>query len=113
GDMNVALNDCAIGRGVAAVHHEHASFALYVLQSLQPAFKQFESEGTVFGSINKKQFEALRFVAPPDEAVREFQTIVQPMDKRIENNARQAATLATLRDTLLPRLIAGQLRVKQ
>ena len=112
GDMNVALNDCAIGRGVAAVHHKNPSFAFYVLQSLQPAFKQFESEGTVFGSINKKQFEALRFVAPPDETVREFQAIVQPMDERIENNERQAAALAALRDTLLPRLISGKLRMK-
>jgi type I restriction enzyme S subunit len=112
GDMNVALNDCAIGRGVAAVHHECASFALYVLQSLRSAFKQFESEGTVFGSINKKQFSALKFVAPPDHSVREFQAIVQPMDERIENNERQAATLAALRDTLLPRLISGRLRVR-
>jgi type I restriction enzyme S subunit len=111
GDMNVALNDCAIGRGVAAVHYEHASFALYVLQRLKPAFKQFESEGTVFGSINKKQFEALQFIAPPDEVVQEFQAIVQPMDVQIENNARQAATLSILRDTLLPRLISGQLRI--
>jgi len=113
GDINVALSDCAIGRGVAAVHHEHASFALYVLRSLQSAFKKFESEGTVFGSINKKQFEALQFVAPPDEIVHEFQSIAQPMDARIENNEMQIRTLAHLRDTLLPRLISGQLRVKQ
>lgn len=113
GDINVALNDCAIGRGVATVHHEHASFALYVLDSLRPAFKQFESEGTVFGSINKKQFETLQFVWPPDEVVHEFQSIVQPMDARVENNEVQMRALAALRDTLLPRLISGQLRVKQ
>lgn len=113
GDMNVALNDCAIGRGIAAVHSEHTSFALYVLLWLKPAFMQYESEGTVFGSINKKQFEALPIIAPPDEVVCEFQSIVHPMDSQIENNEMQARTLEALRDTLLPRLISGKLRVDQ
>lgn len=111
GDINVALSDCAIGRGVAAVRHEQTSFALYLLRSLQGEFRKFESEGTVFGSINKKQFESLSFVKPPDEIVKEYESIANPMDSRIENNEKQIRRLSALRNTLLPNLISGRTRV--
>lgn len=111
GDINVATSDCAIGRGVAAVRHEYTSFALYASRHQEPAFKRFESEGTVFGSINKKQFESLPFVAAPDEVVRRFQSLVKPLDTKIENNERQTGNLAALRDTLLPKLFSGELPV--
>ena len=111
GDINVAVSDCAIGRGVAAVRHEHLSFALYVLRHQEPAFKRFESDGTVFGSINKKQFESLPFVVAPDELVRRFQSIVGPLDEKIEGNEWQVRNIAILRDTLLPKLLSGELPV--
>ena len=111
GDINVAPSDCAIGRGVAAVRHESASFSLYVLRHQKPAFKRFESEGTVFGSINKKQFESLPFVTAPNEIVRRFQLLVSPLDDDIESNEWQMRNLAVLRDTLLPKLLSGELAI--
>lgn len=111
GDINVALSDCAIGRGIAAVRHESASFSLHVLRHQEPAFKRFESEGTVFGSINKKQFESLLFVTAPDEIVRRFQSLVSPLDDDIESNEWQMRNLAVLRDTLLPKLLSGELAI--
>lgn len=41
-----------------------------------------------------------------------FDTLLDPVDSRIEMLARETETLADLRDTLLPRLISGALRVK-
>ena len=111
GDINVAVSDCAIGRGVAAVRYKHPSFALYVLRHQEPAFKRFESDGTVFGSINKKQFESLPFVVAPDELVRRFQSLVGPLDEKIEGNEWQMRNIAILRDTLLPKLLSGELPV--
>lgn len=112
GDINVAVSDCAIGRGVAAVRYKHPSFALYVLRHQEPAFKRFESDGTVFGSINKKQFESLPFVVAPDELVRRFQSLVGSLDEKIESNEWQMRNLAILRDALLPKLLSGELSVE-
>ena len=42
-----------------------------------------------------------------------FDDIVEPLVAKIIRNQQQAQTLATLRDTLLPRLISGQLRLPQ
>lgn len=111
GDINVAISDCAIGRGVAAIRHEHSSFALYVLHHQQRTFKRFEADGTVFGSINKKQFESLLFIAAPDEIVLRFQSLVEPFDERIKSNEKEVRHLAVLRDILLPKLLAGEVWV--
>ena len=65
----------------------------------------------MFGAINKKQFESLRWLFPQDDLVNEFEKIAFPLDERIEKNTNETITLASLRDTLLPKLISGQLRV--
>lgn len=114
GDINVALQDCSIGRGVAAIHGGDApSFALYTMRNFATEFSQFESEGTVFGSINRRQLEGLRFVLPPDGIERRFEELTSIMDARIRVNELSIRTLTALRDTLLPRLISGRLRIPE
>ncbi|MBA7630131.1 hypothetical protein ES703_37641 [subsurface metagenome] len=65
----------------------------------------------MFGAINKKQFEDLRWLSPPGDLVNEFEKIAFPPADRIEKNILETATLASLRVTLLPKLIIGELRV--
>jgi type I restriction enzyme S subunit len=81
------------------------------MHTLSDRFARFEAEGTVFGAINKKQFEGLRWLSPPGELVNDFEKIAFSLDERIENNTNETVTLSSLRDTLLPKLISGELRV--
>jgi type I restriction enzyme S subunit len=115
GDVNVALGTCCIGRGVAGVRHPqgYRSFAFYALRGLRARFDVFDSEGTVFGSINKKDFLALPVIAPPARILKLFDDIASPLDQRVIKNEEQIRTLATLRDTLLPGLISGKLRLPE
>ncbi len=114
GDINRADEDCAIGRGVAAVRHKTGarSYTYLVLHSLEDVFARFEAEGTVFGSIGKKDFHAIRAIVPPQELVQGFERLASPLDDRIASSHRESQCLAAVRDTLLPKLISGQLRVK-
>ena len=114
GDINMATEDCAIGRGVAAVRHKTGSrsYSYQFMQSIEEVFARFEAEGTVFGSIGKKDFHAIASVNAPRELVLAYETRVSPLDDRVEINERESLTLAALRDTLLPKLISGELRVK-
>jgi type I restriction enzyme, S subunit len=114
GDTNMANEDCAIGRGVAAVRHMSGSrsYTYRVMQFLEDQFAQFEAEGTVFGSIGKKDFHAIACPRPPRELIAEFEQRVAAFDDRVEVNERESRTLVALRDTLLPKLISGELRVK-
>ena len=73
---------------------------------------QFNQTGTVFGSISKADFEALEIVLPPTEIVYNFQSEVKPIDDKVMNNCFQIRTLEKLRDMLLPKLISGQIRIK-
>lgn len=115
GDLNVAWEGCCIGRGVAAARHISGgkSFTLYSLRELQPALQEFEHTGTVFGAINKKQFEALPVVRPPAAVVTAFEQLVGPMDELIRSTTDQSRTLAETRDYLLPRLMSSQVHVGQ
>ncbi len=114
GDINMATEKSAIGRGVAAIRHKTGSrsYTYYAMQSLQEDFFRFEGEGTVFGSINRSDFENLKIAIPPVDKVKEFETVCFPIDQMIENNEKESRTLASLRDSLLPKLMRGEVRVK-
>ena len=113
GDVNLALYDCCIGRGLSAIRHksDSLSYTYYIMLNLKPIFDNFESEGTVFGSINKTSFEQIKILAPAKNIVSLFEKIVNPIDKKIEDNAQQIQTLSKIRDFLLPKLMSGDIRV--
>ena len=114
GDINMAKEDCCIGRGVAAVRHKSgaSSFTYYAIANLYPDFAKFEAEGTVFGSINKDSFEKLPFVIPPASIVSAFERLAEPLDEQIRILVEQSHTLANIRDALLPKLLNGELSVE-
>ena len=115
GDVNMALERCCVGRGVAAVRHRGGSrsYAYYAMQSLRNAFDAFEADGTVFGSIGKRGIRSLPWVLPPGGVVAQFEASCSPLDSRIEGAERESRTLATLRDTLLPQLLSREVRVPE
>lgn len=69
------------------------------------------ANGSTFMEISKKAFRPLPALVPSTEVIVEFMRIAEPLFARLVENQKQAQTLATLRDTLLPRLISGQLRL--
>jgi type I restriction enzyme S subunit len=113
GDINMASEDCAIGRGVAAVRHKIGcrSYTYQFMNSISDVFAQFNSEGTVFGSIGKKDFHAIAHVKPSRDLVLAYERLAAPLDDQNERNERESRYLDQLRDTLLPKLISGELRV--
>ena len=113
GDLNVAHTDCCIGRGLAAIHskYNHQSFVLYTMFSLKKQLDVFNGEGTVFGSINRNSLNGMPILIPSDDILEEFERIVAPMDLTIRNNYDEICRLQDIRDTLLPRLISGEIDV--
>lgn len=113
GDVNMVEEKCSIGRGVAGIRHKtgNRSYTYYTMQFLQDVFSRYEAEGTVFGAINKTDFQTLSYLRPPDGIVEAFERLVFPLDQTIENNENESRTLAQTRDTLLPKLLSGEVRV--
>lgn len=113
GDLNVAHTDCCIGRGLAAIHskNNHQSFVLYTMFSLKKQLDVFNGEGTVFGSINRSSLNETPILIPSSEKLDEFEALVAPMDATIRSNYNEICCLYQLRDTLLPKLMSGELDV--
>jgi len=115
GDINMANQKCCIGRGVAAVRHATGSrsYTYYSMLGSNSDFARYEAEGTVFGSINKKDFNFLSCTVPPPELVLKCEALLYSLDQRIENQEQESNTLASIRDTLLPKLLSGKIRIKE
>ena len=115
GDINVAEERCCIGRGLASVKskNNYNSYILYLMQSLKNVFDRFNGEGTVFGSINKKAFEEMQIIVPTGNVISKFDSIVSSMDCQIKRTEQESRCLAELRDTLLPKLMSGEITVNE
>lgn len=115
GDINVAKEECCIGRGVASIKSKygHDSYLFYTMKSLHKLFDSFDGEGTVFGSINKKTLSAIQILLPSDGIVEQFNNIASSFDDRIRSLSDENSRLSLLRDTLLPRLMSGELEVPE
>ncbi len=71
------------------------------------------ANGSTFMEISKKAFRPIFALVPPTPVVNAFIGIAGDLFERLVENVKQAQTLTALRDTLLPRLISGQLRLPE
>lgn len=69
------------------------------------------SNGSTFMEISKKAFRPILALVPPVSILNSYMEVAGSVFDRLIENEQQAQTLTTLRDTLLPRLISGQLRL--
>lgn len=68
--------------------------------------------GSVFQEISKASFKGLEIVIPPKEKLTFFNKEIEPIFQKIKCSQIQVRSLTTLRDTLLPKLMSGEVRVK-
>lgn len=115
GDVNRAESECCIGRGVGALSHKQGllSFTYYAVLNLQPALAAFEGDGTVFGSVNQKQIKALKMFGGTSPLARTYDDLVKPIDAMIRLRTAENRTLAATRDLLLPKLMSGEIRLRE
>lgn len=113
GDLNRAKDDCCIGRGLASLRAKNSlqTWVFYRCKFLSQQLETFNSEGTVFGSINGKDLKGLPTILPPEVLCKAFDEIGKPMDDAVRNRTLEIEVLTELRETLLPKLISGELRI--
>lgn len=114
GDLNFAMEDCCIGRGLAALNSKLGSqmHLFYTLAGFQQIFKVMDGNGTTFGSITKVTLFNMSVVIPPNEILKCFEKRVKPIESKIEKCEEEIRELTKLRDWLLPILMNGQARVE-
>jgi type I restriction enzyme S subunit len=103
----------AINQGFIAMKSRKGVPNLFLLLWVHFAHDEILSyaNGSTFLEISKTNFRPIPALAPPNPVLGAFDHLVRPVYQRIVTNERESLTLAALRDTLLPGLISGELRL--
>lgn len=114
GQTNLATEPTCIGRGIAAVRSRTRSpyVLFHELRLATDAWAPFDSEGTVFGSINKKQLESVLLPTVPQECRDNLESKLESMESLLNSALTENNVLVSIRDDILPQLMSGKLKVK-
>ena len=99
---------------IASKSTEWSAFVLVCVSSVEFVnYTNQGSTGTKMPRTNWKMMGDYRICLPTAPVVRVFQNTMQPVLEQIIANVHESRTLAALRDTLLPKLVSGELRVNE
>jgi len=113
GYLAIAEVPIAVNQGFIAMKPRLGISNLFLLRWAREAHDEIVSHanGSTFLEISKSSFRLIPAVAPTAPIMQAFDRISRPMFLKVVEHEREVRVLATLRDTLLPKLIAGELRV--
>jgi type I restriction enzyme S subunit len=83
------------------------------LARAQPEIEAMGEGSTGQTELSRTKLGAMSILVPPRDVLAAFDAVVEPLKARVALNENNARNLAALRDTLLPRLISGQLRLAE
>ncbi|EEB33906.1 restriction endonuclease subunit S [Desulfovibrio piger] len=87
-------------------------FFTFLLMSDLLCYLKQSAYGSVFDTITRSTFEEIKFNCPTDNYIVNFENMISPFFQKMFSNCRQIRTLEKLRDTLLPKLMSGEVRVR-
>ncbi len=112
----LALTDIevAVNQGYIAIlkHDLYSNEFMYLWCKANMELIKNSGNGSVFQEISKASFRELPFVCPPEPLLKEFNDRCINWFSKIKLNTKQIQTLENLRDTLLPKLMSGEVRVQ-
>lgn len=113
GALNIANNDCCIGRGLAAINSKLGSMThlYYVMLSFKEMFDRMSDVGTTFGSITKDELYGLPVVKPDGNIIKKYEKKCKPICEQQMILGAEISSLTRQRDELLPLLMNGQVTV--
>jgi len=114
GYLAVAEIPVAINQGFIAMTPKTGTSNIFLLLWASVAHEEIVSRanGSTFLEISKANFRPIPVVTSSADVMRVFDELVRPLYERIVGSVRESRSLATLRDTLLPKLISGEIRIK-
>ena len=71
------------------------------------------THGTIFDTITRQSFSLIDTVIPPSRVAEAFEIVIEPTMRRILSNLKESCALASMRDTLLPEIVSGRMRIPE
>ena len=114
GRVAVALCELTTNEAIAHFKYKEAIYREYLYCYLKSFdYNSLGSTSSIATAINSTIIKEMPFVMPDKCKLTKFHELTAPIFRKIETNILQMTTLQKLRDTLLPKLISGEVRVKQ
>jgi len=112
GRLNISTKKIIIGRGVCAIRSKTGNQA-FVFQQLKEQFHEDDmmGGGTIFKSVTKDDVHGIKFLLPPKDIIRKFESVADTISRELEILTVKNANLRQTRDLLLPRLVSGEIEV--
>ena len=85
---------------------------IYLWLKTNMEYIQSHANGSTFQEISKSSFKALNIIVPDKRLYTHFQSQVLPIFEKVKKNSVQIRALESLRDTLLPKLMSGEVKVE-
>lgn len=114
GYISIAQNDICTNQGFKSLVPKKAGtcFLYCFLKYVTPVIEN-KSTGSTFKEASGSLMKSLQVIMPEQKVFEDFETIVSPLFARIESLEKENSRLSLLRDTLLPRLMSGELEVPE
>ena len=115
--VNPKSVQAALGRNMTAIRiKEFFPFDIFLIMLLKSNWMKSEIElktdaGTILDSLNVRNIPLLRFICPPITVLKKFEQAVKPIWDKIDQNMQEIACLSDMRDSLLPKLMSGEIEV--
>jgi type I restriction enzyme S subunit len=105
----------AINQGFIAMKCNELASNYFMLNWCQINMEEIKrrATGTTFAEISKQNFRPIPVLLPPKNVMSAFTQNIAPLYEQILANLHQSRTLAILRDTMLPKLLSGELRITE
>ncbi|EOW9327115.1 TPA: restriction endonuclease subunit S [Vibrio cholerae] len=115
GYLALAKIPVAINQGYIAIPSTTRLSQEYVLYWLDSSIDEIKgiAGGTTFAEISKHTFKSIKMIVPDSKVTDIFSNLAKGYLDKITLNVKEVATLTKLRDTLLPKLISGELRLDE
>jgi len=103
----------SVNQGIIAMICDKALPNYHVLYWTEANMDTIKSNagGTTFAKISKRNFRPIQVIVPHERGLEAYVQQIEPLHRRMVSNLQETNTLSSLRDTLLPKLISGELRV--
>ena len=114
GYISIAQNDICTNQGFKSLVPKKAGtcFLYCFLKYVTPEIEN-KSTGSTFKEASGSLMKSLQVIMPEQKVFEDFETIVSPLFARIESLEKENSRLSLLRDTLLPRLMSGEIEVPE
>lgn len=112
GRVAIADKELATNEAIAHFQTQHNTLEYTYLALKNYEFSSLGSTSSIATAVNSKIIKSMPWMMPSNDVLNQFHNVLSPIFNGIRNNIQEITRLSALRDTLLPKLMAGEIAIE-